>query len=232
MKRFIIAIVFLMGVASNGWAAFYEGSISSGDGLFVPVTDPSSPWIDAVVSWDVYSPTDPGNPNTGFWTYTYTFEDFGTGNQSKTLSHAIIEVSETFACANIYAGTTPGYEGPAQYGPSDPSNPGIPGNIWGIKWGNEVEGNPYSFTIVTDRSPMWGDFYAKGGTYDDGAFQLYAYNTMFGTDAANLYAIGNGNNGGWVLVPDTSSVPIPSAVLLLGAGLMGMAGLRKKLTKS
>jgi hypothetical protein len=99
-----------------------------------------------------------------------------------------------------------------------------PGDIFGIKWGTDNGPTTLAITIITDRAPMWGDFYAKDGEYS--GQKQYAYNSMFGSDTNA--PIGNGNNGGWVLVPDTTVVPIPSAVWLLSSGLIGLVGLRRK----
>jgi len=209
MRILIVSILSAMLMASNGWAAFI-GSISEGDGLAFPE---GSPWADATLEWTV-------THNGSSWVYEYTFSDHGNGNQLRDVSHVIIEVSETFTLGNIMAGTTIDGEGPKTYTPTR-SNPEMPNDIWGIKWDIDTDTTEYSWTIISDRMPMWGDFYAKGGG------GTVAYNMMFGTDTAG--AIGNGNAGGWVLVPDTTTVPIPSTAYLLGFGVVGlMLGRRRK----
>jgi len=209
MRILIVAILSAMLMASNGWAAFI-GSISEGDGLAFPG---GGPWADATLEWSV-------THNGSRWVYEYTFSDHGNGNQLRDVSHVIIEVSETFTLGNIMAGTTIDGEGPKTY-TTNRSNPEMPNDIWGIKWDVNTDTTEYSWTIISDRMPMWGDFYAKGGG------DTVAYNMMFGTDTSA--AIGNGNAGGWVLVPDTTTVPIPSTAYLLGFGVVGlMLGRRRK----
>lgn len=215
---FLILAVFL--VAGNVWAIPYAGSISSSDSSMIASVE----WArgnGSTLLWDVdYSEAD------GLWTYAYTL----TVATDPNISHVIIEVSETFDESNIKGGTLDSLEGPPKlYNGQGGSNPGIlPVGLWGIKWEPFEDLNYFSWTIVSDRDPMWGDFYAKGGDSD------YAYNSGFGIDT--FAAIGNGNaldNGhAWVLVPDTTSVPEPATMLLLGSGLIGLAALgRKKLFK-
>lgn len=213
MKKILLGIILSVFVATNGWAT-YTGSLDGSSTL-----SGTGSWETASLSWNVSVQRD-------IWTYNYIFSV-----PKKGISHMIFEVSSTFDSSNIYAGTTGGYE-LGSYGSQGNSNPGIPGSIYGLKWDLGVETTSASVTIVTDRAPMWGDFYAKDGVENVNGVktEIYAYNTQFGSDI--LASIGDGNVGGWVLVPDTHSgsapVPEPGTMLLFGFGLIGLAGVGGK----
>ncbi len=140
--------------------------------------------------------------------YSYTFDA-----PSPDLSHFDLQLSGTFSENNIL-GASQEYElGTFSTGPSNPGWP-VGESLYGIKFEGFAEDDaPWTFTLLSDRAPMEGDFYAKGGE------DSFAYNSGFGVlDGANI------------LVPDTESVPVPEAgtVLLLCTGLIGIAGLGRK----
>ena len=154
------------------------------------------------LSWDI-------SESGGLFTYAYTFTV-----PRKDPSHVILQVSGNFTTDNIKPGTTgspvPGfYSGTTQGN----SNPGMPGGFQGLKW-NVSTGTTASWTLVTDRMPMMGNFYSKDGT--DSGTKVFAYSG----GAASF------NN--LVPVPDSTVVPLPGAAFLLGSGLAGMGMLRRR----
>jgi hypothetical protein len=204
MKKILVCLVLFVAVSFGSTAfAYYEGYISWNKNLVA-----SYNWANSytALSWIVSF-----DSSSNYWTYRYTF----TTDGKPGISHVITEVSATFDKDNIEEGTTERYE-LGTYTPYNPSNPGIPGYLYGLKFevpaGNS--GRNFSWTIVTDRAPMWGDFYAKGGSNG------YVYNTEFGN--TNDAPIGNNKNlFGWVLVPDTvSTVPEPETLILIGIGIL------------
>ena len=215
-KLTLITLILFIGLTANSWATSYVGSIVGGSTLIA-----ISPWntTSTSLSWTV---DDDSNP--GYWTYSYTF-----AVPSKAISHVIIEVSDNFTSNNIHK-IFDSPEGP-KTNTQQQGNPNMPGDMYGIKWNTTGDPLSYSFWIVTDRAPMWGDFYAKDGSIPHTEDFVYAYNSSFGQ--ASTSPIGNGNAGGWALVPDTGTgvIPEPGTFLLLGTGLLGIAALRYRRAK-
>jgi hypothetical protein len=155
-------------------------------------------------------------------TYSYTFTAPGNA-----MSHLILEVSEgsddpsglpAFALDNSMDFiNTQGYllenlllDDYVGSGTSKP-NPYMPAGIHGLKF-EDMFGETGTWTVTFDsyRLPMEGDFYAVGGRAPHTDIYVAAWN--LGLDPQYP-------EGAKILVPDTSYVPVPGAVLLGGLGL-------------
>jgi hypothetical protein len=195
-----VLLASMLVLGADSWAALTgPGSISYGCGLYAS----DDKWTDPAtrLSWNVFQ------LSNGNYEYDYTF---ALRSDAKNISHVILQVSSNFTADDMLPGTTSGglidtWDHQGQ------SNLGMPDDLYGIKW-NTGAVKSFSWSIVTDRAPMMGNFYAKDGNAQGGT---YAYSGTCGSF---------GNN---VVVPD-SVVPIPGAVWLLGTGLIGIIGIRRK----
>jgi PEP-CTERM motif len=90
------------------------------------------------------------------------------------------------------------------------SNSGLAGPITGVKF--EFGGSsPYTFSFDSNRAPVWGDIYIKGGSTS------YAVNkgvTLHGSSMNTL---------DFVARPNGTAVPEPSSIVLVGLCGAGVA---------
>lgn len=216
IKGVLLSIALVSSVQAS--TAVLTGSINAGPGGGLTATGPwgnQSPL--AMLSWNI-------SESEGLWTYHYIFN-----LPAKNSSHAIFEVGENFTTANIYSGTTAGWE-LGTWGTQGNSNPGIPSPVYGLKFPGSGLSDVY--TLVTNVVPEWGDFYAKDGKH--GGNNVYAFSSSFGSSSSD--SIYGPAPLGFVLVPGTmvSSVPEPHMSALFAVGMLGVVGAysRRKKTQT
>ncbi|HCO93564.1 MAG TPA: hypothetical protein DIU00_06375 [Phycisphaerales bacterium] len=154
--------------------------------------------------------------------YSYTYY---SNVLDKSPSHHIIEVSPEFQYGDFtdYTGYIGGDElaelrsnvtTNTTWGPST-SNPSMPGSIPGIKFDSKNEGLSDIVTFTSNRVPVWGNYYTKGGV------DAEAWNTGFDSDYS---AVGAYDDSGMFIPRPDTVVPVPGAMLLgmLGMGVAGM----------
>ncbi len=210
----LLSAMLLFPAASR--ADLYSGSLNAGtDGGLLGTEQWNS--VSTVLTWSI---TYQQQNSNWIYTYNYTFTV-----PKKDISHVITQVSESFTTGNIFGGTTLNYSLATYSSSNGNSNPGMPASYLGLKWntddvlGKDAPAKTFSWTIVTDRAPMWGSFYAKDGKSG-------------GSNGQFVYAYATGN----VSVPDTQNgpppVPLPASAWLLGSALAGLVGIKLRLRRA
>jgi hypothetical protein len=221
-KKALVVLSVLACVVSSANA--FTGSLSGPSGGGISGT--GTGWWPATFSWTVTQNQDAS------WTYNYTFS-----STKKSISHLTIEVSPSFTMNDIIAGSFKVLKGSVgdieidDFQPHHGSNPGMPGNLYGIKFDSAEGYEDESTGLVTlqisfdsFRQPVWGDFYAKNGKTSGVANT--AFNSGFASqDVDPLNAPSDGSVDFHILRPDTLSsnppVPEPSSLVGLGGTLFG-----------
>lgn len=244
IRGFVLALVVVLSLSLSASPCLADIWVDPGETLSGTLTVAGG-GITAFDGWNsagtsfFYSVSRPADESLPLhYTYTFTLDPAIVGNR---MSHLIIEASDAdVGGLAAFTLAPPDYYGPTTslvldtYGPTydkdgNPSkpNPYMPGEMYGIKWNNPLPSED-TWTLEFDsyRVPMWGDFYAVDGNKDGTGVYPTAYNTGFGVpydgpwDPANLPFK--------ILVPDTSYVPVPGAVIL---GLLGLGAVGLKLRK-
>ncbi len=223
MKKMIMLLTIAVMMTSSAMAApTYTGSLETSNGGLSG--NANTAWLTgpSKLEWWV---TD--NGSSYHYKYELTVPKGG-------VSHFILEVSEGFSLSQITNVKVDGFAvtlAPADlavWGASGNSNPGILGDLYGIKFtGGDTD---YVIEFDSVRVPTWGDFYSKDGTAGNTGNpkpENALWNSGFlAADPTNPAA--NGTIGNHILRPDTTiitppTVPAPGALLLgsMGMGLVG-----------
>lgn len=213
MKKLLtVAFVFcllLIGTQSAK-ALSFSGSLSTPDGIFA-----TEPWMTdgMVINWEVTQNADYS------WDYRYWFRNAAGAIPTKAISHMIVAISPEATLNDFWGGS-----GPLEiqtWSGDDPSNPGMPTTLYGLKV--DISSDEYYFTST--KAPVWGDFYIKDGTLDKEP--VYAYNTTFGSPDP-MDPAANGSINYKILRPDSvPMIPEPSTMILLGSALALAGGVRR-----
>jgi hypothetical protein len=157
---------------------------------------------------------------SNLWSYSYTFARLDDSELSGPgLSHWILELSTNVTAETLGSVMTnanfslSSVLGPQTWGPA-PGNPNLAVSFFGVKF----ELGQANFSFQSTRAPVWGDFYAKGGSSST------AQNTGIGGDPT----LSTTDVLPWIPTPDTSVVPEPSPLVLVVAGLGVVACLTRR----
>jgi hypothetical protein len=159
------------------------------------------------------------NTTTNLWDYFYDVTRTGQGG----ISHWILELTqflddgtslETY-WDGVFASNTV-VDDVGTFTPPDPSNPNLPGSIFGVKVDDDAD-----LSFSTSHAPVWGNFYAKDGNAG-GQGENSAWNTGF-----NVAPGDTGPYTNWVARPNGPPPPITQdplpepATVVMWIGLAG-----------
>ncbi len=170
------------------------------------------------IAWDITKDIN------DIFTYSYTITNSSDGDLAKELSHWILQITDGAVIGDFDDFSLAPENGDPKVHTEQQGNPGMPADVFGLKFEPDPAPSTLTVSFTTDRSPVYGDFYAKDGKVAQS--DTIAYNTNFGTMSDQ--AVGS-DFSGWIARPNgpTLIVPVPAAAWM-GLGLFGVMGMVKK----
>jgi hypothetical protein len=232
MKRFRIytalfaaaTVLVSSGQAFGNSIPDYDGGLTwAGGGILAGPANNNWANTGTILEW-----TADYDAGTEIWSYWYRL----TVGADPAISHFILNVSESIQDAKVFdVGISHKDENPFEiklHEPNKPNkkgklvggNPGLPYAFYGIK--GETTGSPKTLvmTIETTREPMWGHFYAKGGSEASGGGGIW--NVGLGTPVDYTLPYDTLKQS-YLLVPDTQNGSPPPAPPLVPEPLTALA---------
>ncbi|MCI0627945.1 MAG: PEP-CTERM sorting domain-containing protein [Acidobacteria bacterium] len=168
------------------------------------------------ISWNIIE-------NSGVFSYSYTFSH-ATG----ATSHFILQVTEGKTLSDFW-GFSGGTASIGTFSSASPSNPNMPNPFFGIKF-DGTTGTTTTISFQTYIAPVWGSFYAKNGNAGGHGVNS-GWNVGLETSSRPDGSVVDFTN--WIATPDGEGrqVPEPGTLVLLGSGLVGMAGLARRTSR-